>query len=212
VFQVFADGTKLYDSGLMTGSTATKDINVSISGKNELRLVVYHSGDGNGSDHADWGSARISCGTIQQRAQYLSDLSWTSAQNGWGPVEKDKSNGETAPNDGAPITLNGVVYQKGLGVHSSSDVLYKLGGACSTFKTSIGVDDEVHAGGSIVFQVFADGAKLADSGVMTGSTATKSWSLDVTGKQELRLVVTDGGDGNGADHGSWADAQIICNI
>ena len=29
--------------------------------------------------------------------EYLSDLPWTSATNGWGPVERDRSNGETGP-------------------------------------------------------------------------------------------------------------------
>jgi len=36
--------------------------------------------------------------------------------NGWGPVERDRSNGESAPGDGNPLTLDGVVYLKGLGI------------------------------------------------------------------------------------------------
>ena len=47
---------------------------------------------------------------------------------------------------------------------------------------------------SVVFQVFLDGTKAYDSGTMTGASATKSISLDLTGKSELRLVVTNGGD------------------
>ena len=51
--------------------------------------------------------------------------------NGWGPVEKDRSNGEAGASDGEPITLNGVTYAKGLGAHAASDVRYALNGACS---------------------------------------------------------------------------------
>ena len=50
--------------------------------------------------------------------RYLSDLTWTSATNGWGPVEKDKSNGEQAAGDGRTITLNTVTFAKGLGAHA----------------------------------------------------------------------------------------------
>ena len=44
-----------------------------------------------------------------------SDLAYTVTANGWGPVEKDKSNGEQAAGDGKPMTLNGTVYAKGSG-------------------------------------------------------------------------------------------------
>jgi hypothetical protein len=35
----------------------------------------------------------------------LSDRAWTSMINGWGPVEKDRSNGEQAKSDGARPTF-----------------------------------------------------------------------------------------------------------
>jgi glucose/arabinose dehydrogenase len=141
---------------------------------------------------------------------FLSDLAWTSATNGWGPVEKDKSNGEQGANDGHPITLNGVAYPKGLGTHAAADVRYGISG-CTNFSSDIGVDDEVGVNGSVVFQVYLDGTKAYDSGTMTGASATKSLSLDLTGKSELRLVVTNGGDNVDYDHADWANAQIACS-
>jgi NPCBM/NEW2 domain-containing protein len=33
---------------------------------------------------------------------------------------------------------------------------------------------------------------------------------DVTGAQQLDLVVDDAGDGNGYDHSDWADATLVC--
>ncbi|NNL57222.1 MAG: DUF1929 domain-containing protein, partial [Pseudomonadales bacterium] len=38
---------------------------------------------------------------------YLSDMSWLSEANGWGPAERDFSNGEELANDGGPLVLNG---------------------------------------------------------------------------------------------------------
>ena len=65
--------------------------------------------------------------------------------NGWGPVEKDRSNGEAGASDGGTITLNGVTYAKGLGAHAASDIRYALNGACSVFTAAVGVDDEMGA-------------------------------------------------------------------
>ena len=142
---------------------------------------------------------------------YLSDLSWTSMTNGYGPVEKDKSNGESAAGDGNTLTLNGTTYTKGLGAHAASDVRYALTSTCTRFKASVGVDDEVPTtGGSVVFQVYAGATLVYDSGVMTGATATKSVDVSIAGASELRLVVTNGGDNNTADHADWALARIEC--
>jgi hypothetical protein len=142
--------------------------------------------------------------------KYVSDLTWTSAINGWGPVEKDMSNGERSAGDGRTITLNNVTYAKGLGVHAASDVRYNVAGACSTFTASVGVDDEVGTRGSVVFQVWLDGVKAYDSGTMTGTTATKAVSVTTTGKNQLQLVVTVASGGDAYDHADWADAKITC--
>ena len=133
-----------------------------------------------------------------------------SSTNGWGPVERDKSNGDLAANDGGVITLNGTPYTKGLGVHSASDVRYALNGTCTLLTAVVGVDAEVGSNGSIVFQVLTDGVQRFDSGVMTGATASKNVSVDLSGATQLALIVTDGGDGANYDHGDWADAQITC--
>ena len=139
---------------------------------------------------------------------YVSDLDFTST-NGYGPLEKDMSNGEDAPNDGKMMSLGGTTYSKGLGVHADSEVTVALGGAYKTFLADIGVDDEVEDRGSVVFQVLVDGTQEFDSGVMTGASETKKVSVDVTGKQELKLIVTIGGDDNAADHADWANARLV---
>src|SRR3989442_4731648 len=62
VFQVWGDSTKLYDSGTMGASTATKVLSVDVAGRRTLRLVVTDAGDGNVYDHADWANAQLTCG------------------------------------------------------------------------------------------------------------------------------------------------------
>ncbi|MGW3130261.1 NPCBM/NEW2 domain-containing protein [Streptomyces sp. NPDC001076] len=143
-------------------------------------------------------------------SSYLSDLPWLSAGNGWGPVERDMSNGETAAGDGHPITVGGVVYAKGLGTHARSEVDYYTGKACEKVTADVGVDDEEAANGTVSFEVWADGTKVASTGVLTTDMPAQPLTADVTGAEVIRLVVTDGGDGITSDHGDWADARITC--
>lgn len=129
--------------------------------------------------------------------------------NGLGPIEKNKSNGGVAAGDGAPITLDRIAYAKGLGVHAPSELRYRLDDACSgNLVADVGVDDGAGDEGSVVFQVWLDGAKAFDSGVMRGSDRRKPVNVSVAGKNELRLVVTDSGDGNASDFADWAGARV----
>ncbi|MEU1495776.1 NPCBM/NEW2 domain-containing protein [Streptomyces sp. NPDC005776] len=141
---------------------------------------------------------------------YLSDLPQLTASNGYGPVEKDTSNGESAAGDGRPLTIGGEVYAKGLGVHAASAVEYYTGGACDTVTARVGVDDEKGAKGSVAFEIWSDGTKAASTGVLTNAMPAQSVSADVSGAQVVRLVVTDGGDGVDSDHADWADLRITC--
>jgi alpha-galactosidase len=142
---------------------------------------------------------------------YVSDVQWTNATNGWGPPERDRSNGETGASDGNPITIGGVTYTKGVGAHAPSEIDVYVGGRCSSFSSDVGVDDEKTAFGSVVFQVWADNTKVADSGLLTVDDPAKSLTADLRGAQFLRMVVTDGGDGNNSDHADWAAAQVTCS-
>jgi hypothetical protein len=44
--------------------------------------------------------------------------------NGWGPVERDTSNGEQAAGDGHTMSINGATFTKGLGAHANSSIVY----------------------------------------------------------------------------------------
>jgi parallel beta-helix repeat protein len=140
---------------------------------------------------------------------YLSDRTWSYMTNGWGSAERDKSNGESGASDGRTLTLNGQAFTKGLGMHAPADVRYQISG-CTTFSASVGMDDEIGANGDVSFQVWADGVRLWDSGMMNGNSATQSFNVNVSGRNELRLVVWEA---NNAfyDHADWADARLTCS-
>ncbi len=143
-------------------------------------------------------------------AYYLSDLcEMADPINAYGPIEKNLSNGEDVAQDGGPITIGDTVYSHGLGVHAPSDIGYVLGGNCTMFSATVGVDDEMRDAGSVVFEVWGDGSQLHQTSTLTGAGGGTAIDVDVTGVQELHLVVSEDG-GNGSDHADWAEARVEC--
>jgi hypothetical protein len=131
--------------------------------------------------------------------------------NGWGPVERNESVGGSNANDGEPITIDGTVYPNGLGTNSISDVKVYLGGNCTSFTSTVGVDAEVGNSGSVTFSVLGDGQTLASTKVINGGAPAQTVTANVTGVQILDLVVGDGAPpGNGNDHGDWAMPTLTC--
>ncbi len=142
---------------------------------------------------------------------YVSDLKWMNSSNGWGPVERDQSNGKDGAGDGPAISIAGQEYAKGLGVHAPSEVEVFCGSVGSRFTAIVGIDDfsaRQNNQGSVVFQVWGDGEKLYDSGTVTAASGPVPVDVSIAGVDRLRLVVTDGGNGNAFDHSSWAEALI----
>ncbi|SMD09528.1 NPCBM/NEW2 domain-containing protein [Kibdelosporangium aridum] len=141
---------------------------------------------------------------------FASDVKWLRVTNGFGPVELDRSNGERRAGDGNVITINGVQYAKGLGTHAPGVVEYYVAGRCTAVTADVGLDDEKGNNGTATFEIWADGQKVADSGVLTNLMPAKPLRADITGATLVRLISTDAGDGNNSDHTDWADARLIC--
>jgi alpha-D-xyloside xylohydrolase len=163
--------------------------------------------EGKRYDVVDW--VAVKAPPVQERTVpplpevYLSDLGPADeviGYKGLGPAKKDTSI------QGNRLTVAGKVYEKGLGVHAPHEVAYELKPEYRRFVAIVGVDDEGEKPGSVVFQVFADEALLYESAIIE----TGDWdAVDVAipeGARQLRLVVTDGGDGINFDHGDWANA------
>jgi hypothetical protein len=128
---------------------------------------------------------------------------WAASQD-WGDLAVDQSVW------GKPIRIGDRQFATGLGTHASSLVTYRLEGRAERFEAWVGVDAAMrsYTNGSVVFKVVADGKELFDSGVMRPETPAKRISVPLAGVQELRLAVTDGGDGITCDHADWAEAIL----
>lgn len=140
----------------------------------------------------------------------LTDLPFVVVSNGYGPAEKDRSNGEDAEGDGARLSLGGTIYERGVGVHAASEITVALDGKYERFVSDVGIDDEITVDlATAVFRVLVDDKQVFESPVMRRASAPVTVSVPVLGAQKLTLVVTDGGDGFAADHGDWAGARLV---
>jgi hypothetical protein len=111
---------------------------------------------------------------------------------------------------GGFLKLRGVEFPKGLGVHSKSDVTYRLDRKFRRFHAVIGIDDDAGGAGSAVFEVLLDGKSAYRSGVLTGtSPAAVIERLDVSGANLMTLRVDYATLGDIQDHADWCEAVLI---
>ena len=62
--------------------------------------------------------------------------------------------------------------------------------------------------GSMTFIVKGDGKTLWESGMLGQNDPAKPFSVELAGIKELRLLATDGGNGNGEDWGAWLNLTL----
>ncbi len=132
---------------------------------------------------------------------------------------------------GTPLQIGEKKYEKGLGVHAMSEIVYALGGEFKEFITDIGVDAASEGKGAVTFKVCVDGAVRAgdvvktsisandstmvealygfQTSAMTGKDEAKTIQVSVEGAQVLRLCVADGVNGQECDYGDWGNARLV---
>jgi hypothetical protein len=136
-------------------------------------------------------------------ALWLDSLDLSQVEQGWGQPGAGKSV------DKRPITLHGTTFTHGLGTHAESTLRIELKQAATRFVSMVGVDDEVGQKGLVGFEVWVDGRKKADSGLMRGGDEPKRLAVDLVGAKELVLTVVAGGDGIDFCHADWAGALLF---
>jgi hypothetical protein len=106
------------------------------------------------------------------------------------------------------MMMGGRLFRRGIGTHAASRIAYDLPEGFARLAAVIGCDQEVSAN-SIVFVVEGDGRELFRSPLMRRDTQPTPIEVGIGGVRRLALIVEDGGDGIGADHGNWADARLL---
>ena len=142
------------------------------------------------------------------RTSYLMELSPTSCKPGWMPA------GKTWPELNGWVRLyadysrQGSVFTRSLYGESVSEIVYAIPEGTRYFAAVAGFGAAARDA-SVEFQVFVDGDKRHDSGLYRFGRPLLPVVVDVASARELKLVVTDGGDGLRNDYAWWGDARFI---
>ncbi len=119
------------------------------------------------------------------------------------PVRMDRSV------SGGAIMLQDQVFERGIGVHSKTELTFDLGGNYESFAVTIGIDDAVRPLGNVIFRILGDDRPLFESEPISGRDLPRSVLVDVRSVKELTLIVDYGEALDVADHADWADARLI---
>ena len=141
--------------------------------------------------------------TLPRHAVWLEQLDLAGVDQEWGAARRGLSV------DGHALSIGGRVFKHGVGTHAESEMIVLLSGGATAFRALVGVDDEVGELGTVTFAVWVDGEERYRSDVLHGGDPADLVAVDLTGAQQMMLVVEDGGDNINYDHADWASAMIL---
>jgi hypothetical protein len=109
---------------------------------------------------------------------------------------------------GAALRIDQETFANGIGTFARSLLEIPLNGQFTRFTSRVGVDAMTEGRGSVTFEVYGDGRKLWSSPLMSGLDPPRAVDVNLTGVNRLRLVVTDGNDGNKYDAANWVEPVL----
>jgi hypothetical protein len=156
----------------------------------------------------------IALDVMQGQAVYLSDLKPKRETNeGYGsltwPALADRSV------KGNPLRLltklGDETFDKGLGTHPKTTLVYDLGGKYRRFEALVGFDAASGRRGAVDVRVLVDGKEQPIAGLpkLAAVGGPVAVSFDVTKARELTLVVDFGPAGDVQADVNWADARLV---
>ena len=111
---------------------------------------------------------------------------------------------------GALAKIRQQKFSRGFGCHANSELIFRIpeNENWKMFTARCGIDDQGNNGGTVVFRVYADGKLVADTGKVTMRDGSVPVWADITGAKELKLVITDAGDGIYGDIADWVNPVL----
>ncbi len=113
---------------------------------------------------------------------------------GWGTARSHQSV------TGSSLAIGEETFPQGIGTHAPAEIVFAMAGKYRWFSCYAGISSEMTEKGSVIVQIWLDGAKAFESPVLRVGDAPQYLQLSVAGARELKIVATDAGDGNAADH------------
>ncbi len=110
----------------------------------------------------------------------LADYSIESHKQEWGNLHKNESI------EGNKLTVDGLLYENGIGTHASSTTVFNINKKYSKIKFSVGLDDESLCSDGVAVEVLGDGKSLAKTPFFKNGELHKV-EADIAGVQELTI-------------------------
>jgi len=120
---------------------------------------------------------------------------------------------------GGRLRSGGRLFLKGLGMHSTSRVVYDLDRHYRAFQAEMALDDSSPSLGSVTYRVFLDwpsggasasGWKRAyESSIIRSGQPPTPLAVDLRGAARMALVVDYADRGDVLDHANWLNARLV---
>jgi len=138
---------------------------------------------------------------------YLSDVRPEVTDQDWGTLRMDRSV------DGNTLSVGGQAFERGLGTHANSRLVYGVHGGFRRFAAMVGLDDEAKPGAPVraCFEVWGDGRKLWESEPVATGEPARPVSVDITGVGRLELRVRSLEAIIDHLHADWLEARVLAS-
>lgn len=148
------------------------------------------------------------CAQAQQKTVWL-DEAYRAALcvQDWGMPQQNQAVVWTP----SPLTVNGTVYERGVGVHSISRMLFSLDKKALYVTGMVGADDNNPFAGKHRYKIVGDRKVLWQSPVMWKGMPVQPFHVDLTGVDKVLLLVEECGDGIMYDHADWLNVKFVTN-
>jgi hypothetical protein len=110
---------------------------------------------------------------------------------------------------GGPLTMQGRIYPKGIGMYGGTRMSYQLPAGYNKLYALVGVDDSAGGQGRVTFRVLLDGKEAFASGPLSRDDTPVAVAVDLNGARDLTLEAAFGTslDASGG-LGDWAEARV----
>lgn len=144
-----------------------------------------------------------SCNNAPIKEVWIDELGSSSCYvQDWGTPQINKSVVWT------PLTVNGMVYERGIGAHSIGRMLFDLDGKALSISGLAGADDNNLYAGKFQFKIIGDRKELWKSGVVKKGDPIQEFNVDLSGIDKVLLLVEECGDGIMYDHADWINMKV----
>lgn len=115
---------------------------------------------------------------------------------------------------GNRLRSDGKIYHKGLGMHSTARLTYKLAKPYQRLEADLAIDGATTAGGSVTYRVLLDDGSgkwksAFTSRIIRGGDLPRPMSIDISKAKRISLVVDFAERGDVQDHANWLDARLV---